>query len=143
MPGGTAPSSASRAPAPACTRRAMRVRILRAVDAARLADVLPPPLRRRLPGALLKGGPYTVVIFPLAQDPVKSGAAARAVARLGDGDAGPVLAAAADFTADALAILAAKGATVVTVGDSHWTDESFERIRASIASPRKAPGRRP
>jgi len=112
----------------------MRFRVLRAVEAARLADLVPPPLRRRLPGPLLKHGPYTVLIFPLALDPVRSGAAAKAVARLGEADADPVLAFGADFTADALAILAARGVAVVTVSDWYWTDESYERIRASIAS---------
>jgi hypothetical protein len=122
----------------------MNFRIVRKVEAARLADLVPPPLRRRLPGTLLRGGPYSVVVFPLSQDPVKSGAAAKAVARLGDGDAGPVLAFGAGFTADALAVLAARGISVVTVSDFHWTDQTFERIRTSVASPRKAPGlRRP
>jgi hypothetical protein len=122
----------------------MKLRIVRGVESARLADILPPPLRRRLPGTLRRGGPYTVLIFPLGQDPVKSGAAAKAVARLGEGDAAPVLAFGAEFTADALAILDGRGVTVVSVGDFHWTDEAFERIRTSVASPRKAPGpRRP
>jgi len=119
----------------------MKFRILPAVEAARLADLLPPPLRRRLPATLHKGGPYTVVLFPMNQDPVRSGAAARAVVRLGAAHAGaePVVAFGADFTAESHAILAARGVTVVSVGDSYWTDRSFERIRTSVASPRKAP----
>lgn len=117
----------------------MKFRILRGVESARLAGVVPPPLRRRLPRPLLKGGPYTVLIFPLGQDPVRSGAAAKAIARLGEDDSEPVLAFAAGFTADALAILATCGVAVVTVGDFYWTDESYERIRTSIASPRKSP----
>jgi hypothetical protein len=112
----------------------MKFRILRGVEAARLADVVPPPLRRRLPPPLLKHGPYTVLVFPLALDPVRSGAAAKAIARLDEGDSDPVLAFGADFTVDALAILAARGVTALAVGDWHWTDQSYERIRASIAS---------
>jgi hypothetical protein len=119
----------------------MRFQILRAVDGARLADVVAPPLRRRLPGALLRGGPYTLVLFPLGVDPVRSGAAAKAVARLGPAgaDAEPVVALGAGFTAEAHAALTARGATVIAVGEHHWTDASFERIRTSVASPRKDP----
>ena len=120
----------------------MKFHILRAVEASRLADVVPPPLRRRLPAALHRGGPYTVVLFPMNQDPVRSGAAARAVSRLGAAHAGaePVVAFGADFTAESHAILAARGVTVVSVGDTYWTDRSFERVRTSVASPRKARG---
>jgi hypothetical protein len=120
----------------------MKFRIIRAVESARLVDLLPPPLQRRLPGTLRRGGPYTVLVFPLSRDPVKSGAAAKAVARLGVCDPGPVLAFGAEFTADALAILTARGVAVVTVSDFHWTDQTFERVRTSVASPRKAPGLR-
>jgi hypothetical protein len=121
----------------------MKIQILRAVDGARLANVVPPPLRRRLPGALRTGGPYTVVLFPLGVDPVRSGGATKAVARLGPPVEGaePVVALGAGFTAEAHALLVERGATVVTVSDFHWTDASYERIRSSVASPRKVPGR--
>jgi hypothetical protein len=115
---------------------------MRGVDGARLPDLLPPPLRRRLPSVVIKGGPYTVLLFPLHEDPVKAGAVAKALARLDEG--GPTsestLAFAADFTMDAAELLAGRGIATFTVGDFHWTDASYERIRASIASPKKARG---
>jgi hypothetical protein len=117
----------------------VKVQVLRAVEARRLADIVPPPLRRRLPRSLLNHGPYTVLIFPLAMDPVRSGAAAKAVARLGEADSDQILAFGADFTADALAILTARGVAVVTVSDWYWTDQSYDRIRTSIASRRTTP----
>ena len=106
-----------------------------------MPDLLPPPLRRRLPSTLLHGGPYTVVLFALNQDPIRSGVATKAVEHLGEADGGPVLAFAAGLTADAAAVLAGRGIDAITVSDFHWTDESFDRIRTSIAGPRKAPGR--
>ena len=59
----------------------MKFRIVHGVDAAQLRTLLPPPLQRRVPPEVLKGGPYTVVIFPLNHDPVKAGPASKAVAR--------------------------------------------------------------
>jgi hypothetical protein len=52
-----------------------------------------------------------------------------------------VVALGAGFTAEAHALLVERGATVVTVSDFHWTDASYDRIRSSVASPRKVPGR--
>ncbi len=118
----------------------MRFRIHRGVEGRKLLDLLAPPLRRRLPSQLVDGGPYTVVVFALNQDPVRSGAAARAVARLGEDEGEPVLAFATGLTEDASAVLAERGIAAFTVSDFHWTDASFDRIRSAIGSPRKAPG---
>ncbi len=117
----------------------MRVRIVRDVEGTRLPDFLPPPLRRRLPAALLRGGPYTLLLFPSREIPVKASAVSKGLARLGDTREQPVVAFAPQFTLDAAAVLAEAGVEAVGATDARWTEESFEEIRTIIASPRKSP----
>jgi hypothetical protein len=94
----------------------------------RVRSVLPPALRKRA-GLLLHGdGPFTLVVFR-GHDVILSREAAKALGRLDATDA--VIAAGPNFTAEAHAVLAARGAQVVTEGDHYWTDESYTRIRQS------------
>ena len=94
---------------------------------ARVRGVLPPTLRAR--AGLVRGdGPFTLVVFR-GHEVITSREAAKALARLGASDA--VVAAGPNFTAEAHAVLAARGAQVVAEGDFYWTDASYARIRQS------------
>jgi hypothetical protein len=76
-------------------------------------------------------------VFGTAKDEiVLSGAVRRALDRLQLAE-GEMVAAAPGFTAEALDLLRARGATILTLGDFHWTDASFQAVRQATHLPRE------
>jgi hypothetical protein len=107
----------------------MAFTIWRALPPERIRGVLPPALRKR--AGLLRGdGPFALVVFR-GHDVISSREVAKALGRLPRLEAGAVVAAGPDFTAEARDLLAAHGAQVLSEDDFFWTDASYVRIRQS------------
>lgn len=91
----------------------------------RVAHVIPPAYRVLLPSTLDPGARYSVLLFAhTARDVVPSAPVRRALRRLGPLAPGGLLAFGTVFTAEALALLAEQGATVVAQRKGRWTDQS-------------------
>jgi len=98
-----------------------------ATEAARLA---PPDYRGLVRHIVRDGLQYTVVLFPhdRTHGPVTTSALVRrALGRIAPAER--VLAIGADFTREATALLAERGAAVARIGEFGWTDESYTSIR--------------
>ena len=107
----------------------MKVTIYARLAGSRVANVLPPGYRPLLADALPEGldpaAPHSVLLFAhAARDVVPSAPVRRALRRLGEPAAGGIVAVGTTFTAEALALLAERGARVVAMRPGRWTDES-------------------
>ena len=103
----------------------MKVTIYERLAGGRVATVVPPAYRELLPAELDPQQPYSVLLFAhTARDVVPSAPVRRALRRLGAPAPGGVLAVGTVFTAEALALLAERGARVVAQRKGRWTDES-------------------
>jgi hypothetical protein len=69
---------------------------------------------------------------------VPSGIVKRGLERLPP-DAVDLVAAGPGFNTEALELLRARGATIYTLSDFHWTDASFQSIRQATRLPREEP----
>ena len=105
----------------------MKYTILQDLSFDALAAVLPPHRRERARGLVRGDGAFRLLAFP-HEKVIVSRQIAKALARLPQ-DSQELVASAHNFTAEARELLAARGATPVTDGDFHWTDESYAGIR--------------
>lgn len=104
--------------------------ILGSFDGSAIATVVPPDYRALVRHVANDGVRYTVILFP--HDRTHGGVSTsslvqRALNRVPVADR--ILAVGADFTCEATALLDARGATVVRIGEFGWTDESYIGIR--------------
>ena len=98
--------------------------ILGRLRAERAIRALPPEYRDRAQAAVDPAIEYTVVLFAHDRaDVVTSATVRRALTRLPPAEA--VLAAGANFTAEATALLEQRGAAIARLGEFYWTDESY------------------
>jgi hypothetical protein len=103
----------------------MKVTIYAALAGARVANVVPPAYRALLPEGLDPEQRYSVLLFAhTARDVVPSAPVRRALRRLGEAAPGGIVAVGTTFTAEALALLAERGAQVMALRKGRWTDES-------------------
>lgn len=117
----------------------MKPALHRGLDPDRLRALLPARLAVLLPPSLPAGPPWALLLFPATGRPVRSGAAARALARLPEPDGERLVVAAGSLTMEAAALFRARAALVLTQSDFFWTDASYERIHQAISAPRKNP----
>ncbi len=102
----------------------------------RVANVVPPSYRPLLPDAVAPDRAYSVLLFAhTARDVVPSAPVRRALRRLGTPAAGGVVAVGTVFTAEALELLAAHGATVVAQRKGRWTDQSARASALTVRDP--------
>ena len=115
----------------------MKPDVRKRVRGDRLDAVLPPQFSSRLrAGVRSPDVAYTVLLFPHSpSDVVRSPPVVKALARLPAGT--PIVAVAGNFTAEARRALSERGAVVLTLGDFHWTDESYVRIREPRPGPKR------
>ena len=102
--------------------------ILGRLERSQIEGAVPPDFRARVLHAPIPAGIYTVVLFEhnRPRGVVTSAHAHRALRRIPGGDA--VVAVGTDFTAEASAVLAARGAHIVRIGEFGWTDESYHSL---------------
>jgi hypothetical protein len=105
------------------------MKILENVSQAELVDLVPREYRGRLP----KRGPetrYVVLLFKTNRNDVNLSGSVRRGLRKATLNVGQVLLAVGSvFTAEAIDLLTAAGAQIVSLGEFEWTDESYQRIR--------------
>ena len=105
-----------------------------------LALQLAPALRTRLRATPAPGPTYTAILFAMGDRPVRGRLAERAVAQATDRAPGtPLVVVAEALTQEALAVLHACRATIVSAGEFMWTDASSEWVRAISAAGPRAP----
>jgi hypothetical protein len=114
----------------------MSVTITRRVTKDRLRKVVPHTFRD-LRGGLSAPEPMTVIVFN--DDVVISGILHRALHRLGDDPAEPLVFVGADFTRESRQAVEERGAWIIARGDESWTDQSYEDVRTLIRSKVKSP----
>ncbi|HEX8272787.1 MAG TPA: hypothetical protein VF615_09040 [Longimicrobiaceae bacterium] len=117
----------------------MKPALHRGLDADRLRALLPAQLAALLPPTLPAGPPWALLLFPNTGRPVRSGAAARALARLPDLDGERLVVAAGSLTMEAGGLFRSRADLVLTKSDFFWTDASYERIHQLVSAPRKNP----
>ncbi len=100
------------------------------VPAERVREIVPPEYRELTGSAVRAGSQYTVVVFAHdRRNVVASGVVARALHRIGGAATDPILAVGSNFTQEALALLSARGAVPIRLGDFYWTDTSYQEVR--------------
>jgi hypothetical protein len=121
----------------------MKTKIVRNVPRDRIRNHLPTRLCDRLVSAALKASSYTIVLFRLRQHVILSGTVEEALATFDDSTE-PLVAVGPCFTLEALKLLEAKKALVLTVSDYPWTDASYVDIHTTLGThrPSKAPNNR-
>jgi hypothetical protein len=103
----------------------VKVTIYERLAGDRVRGVVPPSYRDLLPEALDPASPYSVLLFAHTErDVVPSSAVRRGLRRLGDAAQPGIVAVGTVFTAEALDVLADRGALVVAQRKGRWTDES-------------------
>ena len=101
-----------------------------------LVDRVPPPYREHIPLAQLHAARYTLVVFAASRDEIiLSGAVRRALASVPLDT--PLVVAGPGFTVEALDLLTARDALVCALGQFHWTDSSYEKVRQATRLPRQ------
>lgn len=117
----------------------MRFTIHYGVPHQALVHHVPRFMHGRLPPHPPAGGAtYTLIVFGHSHV-TNSGLARKAIRRLPARLTGRVLAVGSEFTAEAYAVLRARGAMFVTARDFHWTDKSYKSIRVMIGTKVKLP----
>ena len=111
----------------------MKFRIVRGVPAEKLSDYVQCEFVERLPPRR-KGERFALILFRSQRDPKRSGVilssvAEQAIARLGQLRAETALACGGDFTEEARTVLEANGVTPISLGNFHWTDETYKQIK--------------
>jgi hypothetical protein len=95
------------------------------VAGEKLLHVVPPAYREGVAEAARPDGVYSLLLFAHApRDVVPSAPVRKALRRLGEPAPDGIVAVGTVFTAEALDLLAAAGAQVVTFRTAVWTDES-------------------
>ena len=103
----------------------MKATIRERVAAARLPDAVPPLYRDAVSKDIDPQKTYTLVLCPHTErDVVSSATLAQAFRRLKQIASGGLLVVGTVFTAEALELAAEKGARVIALRKSKWTDES-------------------
>jgi hypothetical protein len=111
----------------------------RGLEPDRLLSLLPAKLAALLPPRLPAGPRWALLFFPSTGRPVRSGAAALALARLPELDGERLVVAAGSLTVEAAGLFRARADLVLAQWDFTWTDASYERIHQAISAPRKNP----
>lgn len=111
----------------------MKFKIVRGICGEALAKNVRREFVDRLPPRS-KGEQFTLMLFRFQRDEKCSGVilssvAEHAISRLGDRHGERVLALGGDFTQEARSLLEANGIEPIALGDFHWTDESYKRIK--------------
>ena len=119
----------------------MRYQIYPGIDRERLVSLIPSRLQSRIPEWLPEDEVYTLILVRSSIEVARSAILSRALEELGDAP-GRLVAAANEFTKDALEMLNARGALVVAAGDFYWTDDSYEEVRVLIGAKVKKPQHR-
>ncbi len=98
---------------------------------------LPRRYKERAQLTPLRGVRYDLLLFGAAKDEVVlSGVVSRALERVPP-DIADLVAAGPGFTTEALELLRARGATIYSLSEFHWTDASFQSIRQATRLPRE------
>ena len=120
----------------------MKTKIVRNVPKGRIRSHLPARLRERLVAAALTDSSYTILLFRMRQRVILSGTVEEALTTFEFTE--PLVAAGPCFTLEALKLLEAKKALVLTVSDYPWTDTSYVDIHTTLGThrPLKAPSDR-
>jgi hypothetical protein len=111
----------------------VKFKIVRSIS----ADELPTHVRREFVARLpprLESERFTLILFRFQRDRKQSGVilssvVKQAIARLGSFEGERALAFGGDFTQEARAVLEANGIVPISLGDFHWTDESYKQIK--------------
>jgi hypothetical protein len=115
----------------------LKVTLLDGLSSEQVMKQLPQRYQERAQVTPLRSGRYHLLLFGAAKDEVVlSGTVKRSLERL-PADRADLVAAGPGFTAEALELLRARGATIYTLGDFHWTDASFQSIRQATRLPRE------
>ena len=103
----------------------MKATVYAQLPGDRIGHVIPPAYRELLPASLESQQEYSVLLFAHAdRDVVHSAPVRRALRRLRTTAPGGLVVVGTVFTAEAQALLAEAGATVVARRKGRWTDES-------------------
>lgn len=114
----------------------MSITITRGVTKDRLRKVVPHTFKD-LRGGLSSSEPMTVIVF--GHDVVTSGILRKALHRLGEDYAEPLVFVGVDFTRESRQAVEERGAWIIARGDESWTDQSYEDVRTLIRSKVKSP----
>ena len=114
----------------------MAVPLHRRVSRAQLGTLVPSGLRS-LAVAVDLPEPYAVAVF--TNRPVRVGHVKRALNKLGSLKGERLILAGINFTQEALALAASRGARVLEQQHTGWTEASFDEIHTTIATHKKRP----
>jgi hypothetical protein len=114
----------------------MSITITREVTKDRLRKVVPRTFKD-LRGGLGAPEPMTVIVFN--NDVVTSGLLRKALHRLGEDSAEPLVFVGAEFTRESRQAVEERGGRIITQADQTWTDQSHEDVRTLIGSKVKSP----
>jgi hypothetical protein len=111
----------------------MKFKIVRGISSEALAKHVRREFVDRLPPRS-KDDRFSLVLFRFQRDEKGSGVilssvAEQALAKLGDPHGERTLALGGEFTQEARALLEAQGVEPIALGDWHWTDKSYKRIK--------------
>jgi hypothetical protein len=112
----------------------MKTILRESIRGDRIDEALPPAFRHHLPTTFARADAlYSLLLFANTEETVvRSPAVLKALARTGEG--ARVVAVAGNFTEEARLELSARGAVVVTLRDSHWTDEAHSTLRERFSA---------
>jgi hypothetical protein len=106
----------------------LKYKVQRGLSGATLRASVPARYRSRLPDELPEPS-YTLLLFRNDHNDVVLSRAVKSALDHVASEAAPLLAVGGCFTAEGLALLRGRQATVLQLSDFHWTDDSYQAIR--------------